>query len=136
MQEEINETQPIEQEQPIEEIPSAETISNLETISEEPQLLSEEPQPLSEEPQPLSEEGQPVSDSQAISESQAIPQAQIGEPKPKSNIFSLLLIISGIFIVLAIYLVAHELNHYYDVTFGGIISVPEKNIETPVKSGK
>ncbi|MFH0888271.1 MAG: hypothetical protein V1871_03585 [Planctomycetota bacterium] len=136
MQEEINETQPIEQEQLIEEISPDQTISDAQTISEEPQPLSEEPQPLSEEEQPVSEEEQPISDSQAISESQAMHQVQIGEPKPKSNIFSLLLIISVIFIVLAIYMVAHELNHYYGVTFGGIISVPEKNIETPVESGK
>lgn len=112
MQDEMNE---IHETQPIEEVPAEETIP--------------------EEGQPVSEEEQPMSDSQEISESQALPQVQLGAPKPKSNIFSLLLIISVIFIILAVYMVAHELNHYYGVTFGGMISAPDKNIET-TESGK
>jgi hypothetical protein len=106
--------------QPIEEIPAEETISDAQTISDEEQPVSEE---------------QPISDSQYISESQEMSQVQLGTPKPKSNIFSLLLIISTIFVILAIYMVAHELNHYYGVTFGGIISAPDKTTES-TESGK
>ena len=121
MQDELNE---VSETQPIEQMPSEE-ISDTLPLSEEGGTQGE----------PVSEEEQPISESQAIAKSQALAQEQLGPLKPKSNIFSLLLIISIIFIVLAIYMVAHELNHYYGVTFGGIISVPEKNIETP-ESGK
>ncbi|MEK7449967.1 MAG: hypothetical protein AAB019_10870 [Planctomycetota bacterium] len=40
--------------------------------------------------------------------------------KPKSNIFTLLLIISLIFILVGIYLIGYELNIFYGVEFGGL----------------
>ncbi|MBI5778938.1 MAG: hypothetical protein HZA49_05725 [Planctomycetes bacterium] len=46
--------------------------------------------------------------------------------KPRSNIFTLLLILAFLCIGLAIYFLAHELNNYYGVTFGGILSPPNK----------
>jgi hypothetical protein len=51
-------------------------------------------------------------------------QAPLGPVKPKSNIYTLLLIISTIFMVVSIYLVAYELNKFYGVTFGGLVSPP------------
>lgn len=56
--------------------------------------------------------------------------ASFGIIKPRSNIFTLLLILSFLCIVLAIYLLAHELNNYYGVTFGGILSPPNKTAGT------
>ncbi|MEW6027504.1 MAG: hypothetical protein AB1599_09450, partial [Planctomycetota bacterium] len=56
--------------------------------------------------------------------------APFGTLKPKSNIFTLLLILAFLCIGLAIYLLAHELNNYYGVTFGGILSEPNKTTET------
>jgi hypothetical protein len=56
--------------------------------------------------------------------------ASFGIVKPKSNIFTLLLILAFLCIGLAIYLLAHELNNYYGVTFGGILSEPNKTTET------
>lgn len=50
--------------------------------------------------------------------------------KPRSNLFTLLLILSFLCIGLAIYLLAHELNNFYGVTFGGILSPPDKIAET------
>lgn len=63
----------------------------------------------------------------------SLPPTPLGPPKPRSTIFTLLLIISFIFIGLAIYLVAHELNQFYEVTFGGMLSPPTKvsQTETP-----
>ena len=56
--------------------------------------------------------------------------ASLGSAKPKSNIFSLILILSFLCMGLAIYLLAHELNNFYGVTFGGILSPPNKTAET------
>lgn len=56
--------------------------------------------------------------------------APFGIAKPRSNIFTLLLILAFLCIVLAIYLLAHELNNYYGVTFGGILSPPNKTAGT------
>ncbi|MDI6788688.1 MAG: hypothetical protein QME51_09990 [Planctomycetota bacterium] len=64
----------------------------------------------------------------------AIP-ATFAPPSPKSNIFTLFLILSLICIIVAIYLIAHELNKFYEVTFGGILSPPIKIVET-TGSGK
>lgn len=38
--------------------------------------------------------------------------------KPRSNVYTLLLVISIVFIIVAIYLVGWELRNYYDATFG------------------
>ena len=56
--------------------------------------------------------------------------AHFGPAKPRSNLFTLLLILSFLCIGLAIYLLGHELNNYYGVTFGGILSPPNKTAET------
>jgi hypothetical protein len=58
-----------------------------------------------------------------------------GPIKPKSNIFTLILILSFLCIVLAIYMIAHELNNFYGVTFGGMLSQPNKTVET-VETGE
>lgn len=47
------------------------------------------------------------------------------EEKPRSNIFSLLLIIALVFTITAIVLICVELNEFYDCTFGGIVSPPQ-----------
>ncbi len=56
--------------------------------------------------------------------------ATFGPAKPVSNIFTLILILAFLCIVLAIYLLAHELNNFYGVTFGGILSEPNKTAGT------
>ena len=57
------------------------------------------------------------------------PAASYGPIKPKSNIFALILILSILCIGLGIYLLAHELNGFYGVTFGGILSPPNKTAD-------
>jgi hypothetical protein len=68
-------------------------------------------------------EEQAVPEEGTVSET-SLPGVPLAPPKPRSNIFTLLLIISFILIVLAIYLTAYELNKFYGVTFGGILSPP------------
>lgn len=68
------------------------------------------------------EQAAPVEES-AISEA-SLPALPIGPPKPRSNIFTLLLIISFVCLIVAIYLVGYELNRFYGVTFGGFFSAP------------
>jgi len=58
------------------------------------------------------------------------PAASYGPVKPKSNIFTLILILAFLCIGLAIYLLSYELNNFYGVTFGGIVSPPNKTAET------
>lgn len=56
--------------------------------------------------------------------------AAFGPAKPKSNIFTLILILSFMCMGLAIYLLAYELNNFYGVTFGGIMKPPDKTAGT------
>lgn len=67
-------------------------------------------------------------------------QAPLGPVKPKSNIYTLLLIIATIFMIVSIYLVAYELNKFYGVTFGGLVSAPaaqeDEKPGKPEKSAK
>lgn len=94
----------------------SETLPDVESVegSEEPAVASEE--------KPVSEVSLPV-----------IP---LGPTKPRSNLFSLLLIVSFLCIFLAVYLVAHELNKIYGVTFGGILSPPPQKISDTTEPGK
>lgn len=63
------------------------------------------------------------------------PAVPLGPVKPKSNIFTLILILSFLCMGLAIYLIAYELNNFYSVTFGGLMSPPNKTVET-AETGK
>jgi nitrate reductase NapE component len=65
-------------------------------------------------------------------------QSPLGPVKPHSNIYTFLLIIAVIFMVISIYLVGYELNKFYGVTFGGIVSAPvdESPEKTPPESPK
>ena len=59
-----------------------------------------------------------------------MPGSPVGPAKPKSNIFTLILILAFLCMGMAIYLLAHELNSFYGVTFGGILKPPNKTAET------
>ena len=61
--------------------------------------------------------------------------AGFGPAKPRSNVFTLILILAFLCIGLAIYLLGHELNSFYGVTFGGILKPPDKTAET-TETGK
>lgn len=72
----------------------------------------------------------------------AAPTKMPGSPlkpvKPKSNVFTLILILAFLCIGVAIYLIVYELNNFYGVTFNGMMSPPQKTSETiePAKSEK
>ncbi|MBI5359104.1 MAG: hypothetical protein HZA48_00810 [Planctomycetes bacterium] len=51
------------------------------------------------------------------------PQEAIDE-KPKSNIFTFMLIVAIVFTITSIVLVVWELNQVYDCTFGGMLNPP------------
>lgn len=51
-----------------------------------------------------------------------VPPSVVLPEKTSSNIFTLLLIIALVFVLVSIYLVCYELNAFYNVTFGGILS--------------
>jgi hypothetical protein len=87
------------------------------------------------EPVEGSEEQAAVSEERPISEV-SLPVIPLGAPKPRSNIFTLLLIVSFLCVFLAVYLVAHELNKIYGVTFGGILSPPPQKISETTEPGK
>jgi len=52
------------------------------------------------------------------------------DTKPKSNIYTLLLILAIIFIGIAIYLVGWELRNYYKATFGFLQPLEETTISS------
>lgn len=72
------------------------------------------------------------------------PEEEIGgtvlvEEKPRSSIFTLLLLVSIIFALIGIYLVGYELNTFYGVEFGGLFSAPEEakeEIDLTVEPGR
>ncbi|MFH1228615.1 MAG: hypothetical protein V1701_12030 [Planctomycetota bacterium] len=58
-------------------------------------------------------------------------QATLGPVKPKNNVYTFLLIVAALFVCASIYLVAYELNKFYSVTFGGLVSPPTPASTTP-----
>jgi len=65
-----------------------------------------------------------------VSEEEASFQIEPVTIKPRNNIYTLLVLISIIFIIVAIYLVGWELRNYYGATFG-ILDPVQKG--TPLK---
>ena len=61
--------------------------------------------------------------------SEEMPEMETPVEKPKSNIFTLLLIISILLIGVGIYLIGYELNKFYDVEFAGLF---EASSSSPV----
>jgi hypothetical protein len=90
------------------------------------------PEEIQENVEPINKQG--LAPEEVISET-SLPNMPIAPPKPRNNIFTLLLIISFVFLVIAIYLVAHELNKFYGVTFGGLLSEPQK-VSEELEPGK
>jgi len=87
------------------------------------------PDEIMENVEPIDEsEIQVVPEEGGVSES-SLPGMPVAAPKPRSNIFTLMLIIAFMVICLAVYLTMHELNKYYGVTFGGILSAPVESSE-------
>lgn len=116
MPEELEEIQPIDDTiggdmAPLENIEAEDSIDVSDSLSESPIDVSQEE----------------VAGEVPIAPKLSAPAAPL---KPKSNIFTLILILSFLCIILAIYLLAHELNNFYGVTFGGILSPPNKTVET------
>ncbi|MBI4834687.1 MAG: hypothetical protein HY811_07725 [Planctomycetes bacterium] len=67
-------------------------------------------------------------------EQQPLPQMEPLLLKPRNNIYTLLLLISILFILVSIYLVGWELRNFYDATFG--ILSPTQPVEMTSESSE
>jgi hypothetical protein len=68
-------------------------------------------------------------------EEQPLPQMEPLLLKPRNNIYTLLLLISILFILVSIYLVGWELRNFYDADFG-ILSPTQPAEIRPTESGE
>lgn len=82
---------------------------------------------MADEKQPVPEPASPAERAPAAAKPEAV-------AKPRSGIFTLLLIISFIFIVMAIYLVGWELRNFYGATFGVLSPIKANAVVYPPES--
>jgi hypothetical protein len=65
-----------------------------------------------------------------------IPKGLVSTEKPKNNVFALILLMGLFFILIAIYLVSCEMNRFYGITFGGLLSPPPAPTESEIPDNK